>query len=200
MNRLNWYLVCAAMVMILCGCDANPQLTKKIRKTASLNKASDGYMPGCVSKLLKGERSDTIRKPKIAFCAVQTELNNESPFSLVTLIYVGAEPEADGVLLTLGEYSKEYPLSDWGSPNPDLVSYGADCKIDPEKMPKLASFDSAKIALTKGGEKISDDVELKATMHQWEDRDSKQLVYPWPGEKYSMMSKKVPFNKPESRW
>ena len=67
-------------------------------------------------------------------------------------------------------------------------------------MPKLAKYDSVSIALTKEGKKISNDVELKATKHQWEDRETKQLVFPWPGEKYSMMSKKVPFNKPESRW
>lgn len=200
MNSMMKYMLIITIVNFLIGCDANPQLTKKIRKTASLNKPSDGYMPESVNKLLKSENSDTIRHPKIAFCAVETELNNENPFSLVTLIYVGSKQEADGVIITIGEYSKEYPLSEWGAGRPDIISYGADVKIDPAKMPKLSKYDNATIALTKEGKKISKDVELKATKHQWEDRETKQLVYPWPGEKYSMMSKKVPFNKPDRKW
>ena len=193
------FLAIAAVLLTPCwvGCDGNPKLTAKIKKSAQACKPSDGFMFEAVHQQLQQENSLSILTPKIAFCCVMAEPNNENPLPLVTLIFVGTEQTADGATISFGDQKVEFPLGYWGFDQPDLLFFGGECTIDPTLMPNFGDAQEVRIFLTKEGEKFTEEVVLKPTKHEWEDRLAKEYVYPYPGEKYSPLKQKFPFNKPQ---
>ena len=158
-------------------------LTKRIIRTRGLNRPLHGPIATCIYQALKKETSESIISPKIAFCSVTTEQNNKNPFGSVSLVYIGSDPTADGVLITFGEDSCVLSLSYWSkTTRVNLVCYRAECNLSFETISSLTNCQRATITLTKEGKKISDDYELILTINQWEGMETKQLMYPWPGE------------------
>lgn len=162
-------------------------LTKRIIRTRGLNRPLHGPIAACVYQVLKKETSDSILRPKIAFCSVTTEQDSKNSFGSVSLIYIGSDPIADGVLITFGENSCVLSLSYWNkTTRVNLVCYRAECNLPFETISSLTNCQRATITLTKEGKKISDDYELILTINQCEEIETKQLMYPWPGEKCSI--------------